>query len=98
VMLMSAAVVGLAWVAGFILGACGCEQTGFPHLDAMISYLRVHLFNRKAAVEVSQWFRALGVPITLTTPSEYAALGSMASFLFMKSARIIGRSRLSILS
>jgi hypothetical protein len=98
VMLMSAALIGLAWGAGFIIGTCWSEQTGIPHLDAVTSYLRVHLFNRKAALEVSQWFRALGVPITLTTPTEYAALGSLASFLFMKSVKVIGRSRQSILS
>ena len=95
VILLSAAMLLLAWMAGFLVGACRCEQTGIPHLDATISYLRLHVFNRKAATEVTQWFNALGVPLTLTDPREYAALASVASLVLMKSAHAL-RSRRSI--
>eukprot|EP00972_Heterocapsa_arctica_P112260 16430774-Heterocapsa_arctica.AAC.1 len=46
-----AAMLVLAWTIGFIMGASRGNQTGFPHLDACISYLRIHVFNRKAAME-----------------------------------------------
>ena len=74
----------LLLIVGFILGRlCSSAQcgTGSAHLDTWLSYVRLHVWNRREALQLTWMFQMIGLPVELTSEQHLVSLtavGSMA--------------------
>jgi hypothetical protein len=53
--------------AFFFGSAFGCEGSGIPHLEALRTWLRLHLLYGSAARDLSVYLQMAGVPVQLST-------------------------------
>lgn len=73
-----AAALLIACAIGFVMGVATCSGSGFPHVDALAAYVRLHVVHLFSAREMSHVLGALGIPLQLTSDAELAAISSVA--------------------
>ena len=65
----AAALIGI--ILAFILGAAfGPGESA--HLNTLVAYFRLHLFNRGAAHDLQLWANAAGLPLNIAQPGEFS--------------------------
>ena len=84
--------IAFVWVAGVLYGSTRCG-TGFEHVDALVSYVRLHVIHRRAALELSSVLEYIGVPLRLTGPEEFAGLVSATGMVMIGAAGAVRHSR-----
>ncbi len=74
---MGMVAVGLV-VLGFLLGHV-LRASSFPHLEAFVSWVRLHTILRGASIDVQTVAAMAGAPILITTAQNHAqVVGMMA--------------------
>jgi hypothetical protein len=88
-----AVVVFAAFVLGVFAGAAG-KASYFPHLEAAISWFRLHTVLRGAAVDVSLIASHMfDMPVVLTSAADHSSVMAVLITSMMGARRVMRRGR-----